>query len=186
MSAVLWFLSGGTEIIDQVAAAKSGRSMVERAWNCLEARNYIVKIYHLPVDCRPSGSVDVFGCLVMCYICRDHVNKSLLLWMLIDSLKCLNKLYMHYYYYYITNKMWILSVLEMVLCIVLLILSATSDLIQGWGISHGYSGIGGKCERLSISFCRGLRYNLTAMPNFMGHEDQRQAERGVSFGFLKY
>lgn len=37
-----------------------------------------------------------------------------------------------------------------------------------------------KCERLNVSFCRGLRYNLTAMPNFMGHETQLQAERGVS------
>lgn len=74
-----------------------------------------------------------------------------------------------------------LSVLKMVLCIVLLVLSATSGLVQGWGISHGYPGTDAKCERLSVSFCRGLRYNLTAMPNFMGHEDQRQAERGVSF-----
>ena len=38
-----------------------------------------------------------------------------------------------------------------------------------------------KCEKLNVSFCHGLRYNLTAMPNFMGHEDQSQAERAVSF-----
>ncbi|CAB0039022.1 unnamed protein product [Trichogramma brassicae] len=34
-----------------------------------------------------------------------------------------------------------------------------------------------KCEPLRVPVCRGLRYNLTAMPNFMGHEDQLQAER---------
>uniref|UniRef100_A0ABD2XPP2 Uncharacterized protein n=1 Tax=Trichogramma kaykai TaxID=54128 RepID=A0ABD2XPP2_9HYME len=34
-----------------------------------------------------------------------------------------------------------------------------------------------KCEPLRVPACRGLRYNLTAMPNFMGHADQLQAER---------
>lgn len=60
-----------------------------------------------------------------------------------------------------------------------LILAATSSFVKGWGINHGHPGTTAKCERLNVSFCRGLRYNLTAMPNFMGHEDQRQAERGV-------
>ncbi|XP_014226434.2 frizzled-4-like [Trichogramma pretiosum] len=36
-----------------------------------------------------------------------------------------------------------------------------------------------KCEPLLVPACRGLRYNLTAMPNFMGHEDQLQAERAL-------
>ncbi|KAL7303969.1 hypothetical protein TKK_0003626 [Trichogramma kaykai] len=36
-----------------------------------------------------------------------------------------------------------------------------------------------KCEPLRVPACRGLRYNLTAMPNFMGHADQLQAERAV-------
>lgn len=76
------------------------------------------------------------------------------------------------------NKMWMPSTLKMVLRIVVLILSAAS--IRGWGINHAHPGTGAKCERLNVSFCRGLRYNLTAMPNFMGHEDQRQAERGVT------
>jgi len=70
------------------------------------------------------------------------------------------------------------STLKMVLYIVMLVLSAT--LARGWGINHAHPGTGAKCERLNVSFCRGLRYNLTAMPNFMGHEDQRQAERGVT------
>ncbi|KAG5347082.1 FZ10A protein, partial [Acromyrmex charruanus] len=66
----------------------------------------------------------------------------------------------------------------MVLRIVVLILSAA--LVRGWGINHAHPGTGAKCERLNVSFCRGLRYNMTAMPNFMGNEDQRQAERGLA------
>lgn len=65
------------------------------------------------------------------------------------------------------------------------LLSAVLALARAWGINHaGQTGTNTKCERLSVSFCHGLRYNLTAMPNFMGHEDQLQAERGVSLLFL--
>ncbi|KAL6259982.1 hypothetical protein P5V15_009890 [Pogonomyrmex californicus] len=70
------------------------------------------------------------------------------------------------------------STSKMVLRVVVFILSAMS--VRGWGINHVHPETGAKCERLNVSFCRGLRYNLTAMPNFMGHEDQRQAERGLS------
>lgn len=38
-----------------------------------------------------------------------------------------------------------------------------------------------KCERISIPMCQELGYNLTVMPNFVGHEDQLQAERGVTY-----
>lgn len=72
------------------------------------------------------------------------------------------------------------SLLKMLLRIAVLILTATSGPAWGWGIGHGHQGTGAKCERLAVSFCRGLRYNSTAMPNFMGHEDQRQAERGLT------
>ncbi|XP_077262777.1 frizzled-4-like [Temnothorax americanus] len=70
------------------------------------------------------------------------------------------------------------STLKMVLRILVLILTAVPA--RGWGINHAQPGTGAKCERLNVSFCRGLRYNLTAMPNFMGHEDQWQAERGLT------
>ncbi|XP_046837353.1 frizzled-9-like isoform X1 [Vespa crabro] len=61
------------------------------------------------------------------------------------------------------------------------LLSAVFVLARAWGINHaGQAGTNTKCERLSVSFCHGLRYNLTAMPNFMGHEDQLQAERGLA------
>ena len=36
-----------------------------------------------------------------------------------------------------------------------------------------------KCERISLHMCQDIGYNLTVMPNLMGHEDQLQAERGV-------
>ncbi|XP_011504249.1 PREDICTED: frizzled-9-like [Ceratosolen solmsi marchali] len=61
---------------------------------------------------------------------------------------------------------------------VLLALAALAGVAVSWGVGH--QGASAKCERLGVSFCRGLRYNLTAMPNFMGHEDQLQAERGLA------
>lgn len=39
---------------------------------------------------------------------------------------------------------------------------------------------GGKCERISLSQCQDLGYNWTAMPNLMGHRDQKEAEEAVS------
>ncbi|XP_015188840.1 PREDICTED: frizzled-9-like [Polistes dominula] len=61
------------------------------------------------------------------------------------------------------------------------LLLAIIGLTKSWGINHaGQTGQNKKCERLNVSFCHGLRYNLTAMPNFMGHEDQLQAERGLA------
>ncbi|KAI4482154.1 hypothetical protein M0802_013792 [Mischocyttarus mexicanus] len=61
------------------------------------------------------------------------------------------------------------------------LLSVVFGLVNAWGINHaGQTGTNKKCERLTVSFCHGLRYNLTAMPNFMGHEDQLQAERGLA------
>lgn len=40
-----------------------------------------------------------------------------------------------------------------------------------------------KCEVLTMSMCNGFRYNATAMPNFMGHQDQIQAETRVNIIF---
>ncbi|XP_043474884.1 frizzled-4-like [Leptopilina heterotoma] len=61
-----------------------------------------------------------------------------------------------------------------------LVLMAITSLVNAWSIYHtGHPGTDTKCERLSVSFCRGLGYNLTSMPNFMGHENQLQAERGL-------
>lgn len=39
---------------------------------------------------------------------------------------------------------------------------------------------GGKCERIKLPYCQDLGYNWTAMPNLMGHRDQKEAEEAVS------
>lgn len=38
---------------------------------------------------------------------------------------------------------------------------------------------GGKCERIRLPLCQDLGYNWTAMPNLMGHRDQKEAEEAV-------
>jgi hypothetical protein len=43
-------------------------------------------------------------------------------------------------------------------------------------IRHGRAR---KCERISLQMCQDIGYNLTVMPNFMGHEDQLTANRAV-------
>ncbi|XP_075980420.1 frizzled-10-like [Anticarsia gemmatalis] len=41
---------------------------------------------------------------------------------------------------------------------------------------------GGKCEKIKLPLCQDLGYNWTAMPNLMGHKDQKEAEEAmVSF-----
>lgn len=40
-------------------------------------------------------------------------------------------------------------------------------------IAHVYGAV---CEPIRIEMCRGLGYNVTAMPNFVGHEIQGDAE----------
>ncbi|XP_014361371.2 frizzled-10 [Papilio machaon] len=38
---------------------------------------------------------------------------------------------------------------------------------------------GGKCERIKLPYCQDLGYNWTAMPNLMGHRDQKEAEEAM-------
>lgn len=33
----------------------------------------------------------------------------------------------------------------------------------------------GKCERITISMCTDMKYNLTKMPNLLGHNNQKEA-----------
>ncbi|OWR52087.1 Frizzled-10 [Danaus plexippus plexippus] len=40
----------------------------------------------------------------------------------------------------------------------------------------------GKCERIRLSQCQDLGYNWTAMPNLMGHSDQKEAEEATLSG----
>jgi hypothetical protein len=51
-----------------------------------------------------------------------------------------------------------------------------SSLLLSLAICHGWAR---KCERITIHMCQDIGYNLTVMPNLMGHEDQLQADRGV-------
>lgn len=37
-----------------------------------------------------------------------------------------------------------------------------------------------QCERISVPACQGLGYNMTAMPNLVGHNSQADAEMVVS------
>lgn len=48
----------------------------------------------------------------------------------------------------------------------------TLVLILSWTVSYAY----GNCEPIRIEMCRGLGYNVTAMPNFVGHEIQGDAD----------
>ncbi|KAI9582352.1 hypothetical protein GQX74_015475 [Glossina fuscipes] len=37
-----------------------------------------------------------------------------------------------------------------------------------------------QCQRITVSACQGLGYNMTAMPNLAGHTNQLEAELRVS------
>ena len=40
--------------------------------------------------------------------------------------------------------------------------------------------IGIQCQRITVPACQGLGYNMTAMPNLAGHNNQIDAENMVS------
>ncbi|KAH9637017.1 hypothetical protein HF086_007380 [Spodoptera exigua] len=46
-------------------------------------------------------------------------------------------------------------------------------------------GEGGKCERIKLPLCQDLGYNWTAMPNLMGHKDQKEAENAELSTIIK-
>lgn len=46
------------------------------------------------------------------------------------------------------------------------------------GRSHRH---GLQCERITVAACQGLGYNMTAMPNQIGHADQSEAAEMVGF-----
>ncbi|XP_050664696.1 frizzled-10-like [Leptidea sinapis] len=60
-------------------------------------------------------------------------------------------------------------------------------LLFSWLVRGDQESEGGKCERITLSQCQDLGYNWTAMPNLMGHRDQKEAEESVSLfaGILK-
>ncbi|KAJ9594137.1 hypothetical protein L9F63_014453, partial [Diploptera punctata] len=52
-----------------------------------------------------------------------------------------------------------------------------SLLLLTLAVCHGWTR---KCEKIVIHLCQDIGYNLTVMPNLMGHEDQLQADRGLA------
>ncbi|XP_023942813.2 frizzled-9 [Bicyclus anynana] len=57
-----------------------------------------------------------------------------------------------------------------ILCVFLLV----------WMVAAGQEEEGGKCERITLSQCQDLGYNWTAMPNLIGHRDQKEAEEAMT------
>lgn len=48
--------------------------------------------------------------------------------------------------------------------------------VGGAGVAGtGIGGGGGRCEEITIPMCRGIGYNMTAMPNQLNHETQEEA-----------
>ncbi|XP_061574495.1 atrial natriuretic peptide-converting enzyme-like [Cololabis saira] len=53
----------------------------------------------------------------------------------------------------------------------------TEDTCEQYGVSSS----GGICEPITIPMCQGLSYNLTVVPNLLGHTSQREATMKMSF-----
>uniref|UniRef100_A0A8C2FIE3 FZ domain-containing protein n=1 Tax=Cyprinus carpio TaxID=7962 RepID=A0A8C2FIE3_CYPCA len=53
-----------------------------------------------------------------------------------------------------------------------LVIAAYSLEIGSYDLERGRPA---KCEPIVIPMCQGIGYNLTRMPNFMDHENQREA-----------
>lgn len=49
----------------------------------------------------------------------------------------------------------------------------------GVGSSSGVAAYGLQCQRIAVSACQGLGYNMTALPNLAGHTNQLEAELQV-------
>lgn len=47
------------------------------------------------------------------------------------------------------------------------------------GSSSGVAAYGLQCQRIAVSACQGLGYNMTALPNLAGHTNQLEAELQV-------
>lgn len=50
---------------------------------------------------------------------------------------------------------------------------------SGVGSSSGVAAYGLQCQRIAVSACQGLGYNMTALPNLAGHTNQLEAELQV-------
>lgn len=57
----------------------------------------------------------------------------------------------------------------------LVVAGSTLELLGGGGVYEAERGRGGRCQAIEIPMCQGIGYNLTRMPNLLGHEHQREA-----------
>lgn len=51
-------------------------------------------------------------------------------------------------------------------------------IVAVWHV-RSISGI--QCERITVPACQGLGYNMTSMPNLVGHNSQADAENAVCY-----
>lgn len=66
------------------------------------------------------------------------------------------------------------------LLLLLLWTPPTAAAVAAVGRSHHHRH-GLQCERITVAACQGLGYNMTAMPNQIGHADQSEAAKMVGF-----
>lgn len=61
--------------------------------------------------------------------------------------------------------------------LLLLVSTSALELLGGGGGAYEAAAArgGGRCEAIAIPMCQGIGYNLTRMPNLLGHEHQREA-----------
>ncbi|XP_048375510.1 frizzled-9 [Sphaerodactylus townsendi] len=57
----------------------------------------------------------------------------------------------------------------------LVVAGSTLEMLGGAGYEAERGRGGGRCQPITIPMCQGIGYNLTRMPNLLGHEDQAEA-----------
>jgi len=60
----------------------------------------------------------------------------------------------------------------------ILLCSGPQGLANAYQAPHS-SSEGGRCERITIPLCSTMKYNMTRMPNLVGHTNQKDAELQV-------
>ncbi|KAK2147385.1 hypothetical protein NP493_3447g00010 [Ridgeia piscesae] len=62
------------------------------------------------------------------------------------------------------------------LCFILLLCTLVARGLSGRVLPPSGAIVVRSCEPIRITMCRGLGYNVTGMPNLVGHETQQDAE----------
>lgn len=80
----------------------------------------------------------------------------------------------------LSSKMHCASLILLLTLIQCLAISSSSGSnlgLNGGQVAAGSNGL--QCQRISVSACQGLGYNMTALPNLAGHTNQLEAELQV-------